>query len=110
MGRGDGGEGRKRNKIYFYIQVSADLEVGKPLGAVRAPRFRTHVASLTPRGEERSVLGCIESYESENRRIFQLVRDLQSLKKRQNSCYRGKLRARALSDIIIRKAYAHKEF
>ena len=99
MGRGDGGEGIKCNKIYFYIQVSADLEVGKPLGAVRAPRFRTHVASLTPRGEERSVLGCIESYESENRRIFQLVRDLQSLKKRQNSWYRRNLRAHAFSDL-----------
>ena len=35
------------------------------------------------------------SYDSENRRIFQLVRDLQSLKKRQNSCYRRHLRAHA---------------
>ena len=38
------------------------------------------------------------SYDSENRRIFQLVRDLQSLKKRQNSCYRRHLRAHAFFD------------
>ena len=39
------------------------------------------------------------SYDSENRRIFQLVRDLQSLKKRQNSCYRRNLRAHAFFDM-----------
>ena len=48
------------------------------------------------------------SYDSENRRIFQLVRDLQSLKKRQNSCYRRHLRAHAFFN-IIRKACAPRE-
>ena len=40
-----------------------------------------------------------EPWNGENRRIFQLVRDLQSLKKRQNSCYRRNLRAHAFFDM-----------
>ena len=40
-----------------------------------------------------------EPWNGENRRIFQLVRDLQSLKKRQNSCYRRHLRAHAFFDM-----------
>ena len=49
-----------------------------------------------------------EPWNGENRRIFQLVRDLQSLKKRQNSCYRRNLRAHAFFD-NIRKAFAPRE-
>ena len=40
-----------------------------------------------------------EPWNGENRRIFQLVRDLQSFKKGQNSCYRRNLRAHAFFDM-----------